>query len=70
MIENACVALLAQENLSFFSCLKYFLAYYTFPLVNSAFSAHFLLVQKLLRALGLFAGSIVLMRQYGDLMAI
>ncbi|XP_051137905.1 mitochondrial import receptor subunit TOM5 homolog isoform X1 [Andrographis paniculata] len=25
---------------------------------------------KLLRALGLFAGSIVLMRQYGDMMAI
>ena len=31
---------------------------------------HTSLSQKLLRALGLFAGSIVLMRNYGDLMAI
>jgi len=30
----------------------------------------FISLQKLLRAAGLFAGSIVLMRNYGDLMAI
>ncbi|RRT70759.1 hypothetical protein B296_00007484 [Ensete ventricosum] len=39
------------------------------PLLYFSFT-HLTLLQKLLRAAGLFAASIVLMRNFGDLMAI